>query len=666
MAHSLKKSYEDNLKQIQYLKILNELSSTVNSSLSLELICSKAIDTILKLEGLSIERKGAIFITEKDSTGKKLRMICHKGFTEDFKNSESVIPSGNCLCGLSAETGEIIISESAIEDKRHTRRYPGMLDHGHIVLPIKVSDGIIGVLCLYLPPKSRPSREEIDFLKAISDVLGVAIQNTKNFKTVEILLKELESQQERLRATLNTVPDCIKIIDREGILIDINPAGLQILKASSPEEVLGRSIFSMVESEFQEELRSIINRAFLDGLPGYIQLKIRDLTNEVHYIEGRYVPLKNTEGNIIAVLSISRDITEYKRLEAQLYHTQKMEAIWQLAGGIAHDFNNMLNAIIGFGSLMDMQIGEDDSAKSYLREMMKAAERAADLTKRLLIFSRKQQIKPEPVDLNEIILDFQKIIRRLIGEDILLKIQTHGEKITVLAGRGQIEQVLMNLATNARDAMPDGGTITITTSVEEINKEFIKKHGYGKPRKCGTIIFSNTGYGMEQKVLSRVFEPYFTTKEYGRGTGLGLAIVYGIIKQHDGYIDVWSEPGKGTRFTIYLPLIHDVVSEEESEHIQIQPGHGELILVAEDSEEVMKAIKTMLTTFGYRVLEAKNGTEAVELFRAHKDDIHALLLDVIMPGKNGIEAFEEMRNIKPDVKVLFMSGYTNDILSKRT
>lgn len=665
MASSLKTTFNENLRQTEQLEIIKAFSETVNKSLSLEDVCLSGLDTILRLEDLSIERKGAIFLKEKMDGMEFLKLFCHRGFTEDFARLEANVPLGECLCGLCAIQGEVIISESALNDKRHTRNYPGMVEHGHIVLPLKAGDNLIGVLCFYLPPKMKPPENETGLLISLSNVLAVAIQNALNFTRIEQLLREIENHEERLRAMINTLPDCIKVIDRDGRLIDINPAGLQIIKASSPEEVLGRSIIPMIEPEHREDFERTIQRVFNQRTTEYLHLKIRDLKGEVHYIEGRYMPLRNPAGETIGILSISRDITEYKRLESQLYHSQKMEAIGQLAGGIAHDFNNMLNAIIGFGSLIDMNLKEDNPNKSYIREILKAAERATHLTRGLLTFSRKQPVRFETIELNELIKGFEKILKRIIGEDIKLKTILSEEPLIIMADPGQIEQVLMNLATNARDAMPDGGTIEIMTSTIQIDEDFIKKHGYGKPGSYVLIRFSDTGMGMDEITLSKIFEPYFTTKPFGKGTGLGLAIVYGIVKQHDGYINVESSPGKGTTFNIYLPLTEEEKNETRTEAKEIPCGKGELILVAEDSEEVMNALREILTRFGYRIIEAKDGREAVEKFSSHKDDISLLLFDVMMPGMNGLDAWEEIKKIRDNVKVLFMSGYTDDILIRK-
>lgn len=274
----------------------------MNKSLLLEDVCINGLDTILRLEELSIEKKGAIFLKEKMDGIDVLRLAFNRGFSEDFVRLEAIVPFGDCLCGLYAIQEEVIISESALNDKRHTRNYPGMFEHGHIVLPLKAGYNLIGVLCLYLPPKTKPPEDEIGLLISLSNVLSVAIQNALNFKRIEQLLKEIENHQERLRAIINTLPDCIKVIDREGRLIDINPAGLHIIKASLPEEVLGRSIIPMIEPEHREELERTIQRVFNQGTTEYLHLKIRDLKGEVHYIEGRYMPLKNPADETFGIL----------------------------------------------------------------------------------------------------------------------------------------------------------------------------------------------------------------------------------------------------------------------------------------------------------------------------------------------------------------------------
>lgn len=357
---------------------------------------------------------------------------------------------------------------------------------------------------------------------------------------------------------------------------------------------------------------------------------------------------------------------EHRTLEGQLLHAQKMESVGQLAGGVAHDFNNILTAIIGYGDLLQTKLKDDGQVRAYVDQILASAERAANLTQSLLVFSRKQVVSLKPVDLNQIVKKVENLLLRLIGEDIELKDIMTDEDLVVMADSSQIEQVLMNLATNARDAMPYGGLLTIETSHVELDNDFVRTHGYSKPGQYALITVSDTGKGMDEETKERIFEPFFTTKEVGRGTGLGLAIVYGITKQQEGYINVYSEPGKGTIFKIYLPLITLKVEQIRTTELD-SPARGgsETVLIAEDNVHVMNVTREVLEKFGYTVIEAVDGQDAIHKFIEHKDDIQLCIFDMIMPKKNGMDACKEIRKIRPDIKVLFASGYTADIIQKK-
>lgn len=362
---------------------------------------------------------------------------------------------------------------------------------------------------------------------------------------------------------------------------------------------------------------------------------------------------------------LKAEIQEQKRLKEQLLQAQKMEAVGQLAGGIAHDFNNILTAIIGYSNILQMKMKDDDPLKTYLEQILMSAERAATLTQGLLAFGRKQLTNPRPVSLNNIVEHIRQLLLRLIGEDIELNMLPASEALVVMADQGQIEQVILNLATNARAAMPDGGRITIETKQAEINNNFIRANGFGKPGKYALLSFADTGMGINEDILKRIFEPFFTTKEVGKGTGLGLSIAYGIIKQHKGYITAHSTPGKGAAFAIYLPLAHAPV-EETTPAVQTVPLRGiETILLAEDDIGVRRLTSEVLQEFGYKVITAVDGEDAVRKFLENKDRIELVILDVIMPNKNGKEAFIEIKKERPDIKALFTSGYTSDVINNK-
>jgi two-component system, cell cycle sensor histidine kinase and response regulator CckA len=375
----------------------------------------------------------------------------------------------------------------------------------------------------------------------------------------------------------------------------------------------------------------------------------------------------DAEGDPTRMLGVALDITERHRagleraeLEAQLRQAQKMEAVGQLAGGIAHDFNNLLLALRGYGELALRALSRGDDAREEVDEMLAAAERAAGLTRQLLAFSRRQILQPQVVDLNEVISDIESLLGRLIGEDVVVELVESAAPVWVFADHGQLEQVIANLAVNARDAMPDGGRLTIEISVADVGE----RHRLPlEPGRYAVLAVSDTGVGMDAETAAQVFEPFFTTKE-GIGTGLGLSTVHGIVKQSGGHIWVYSEPGGGATFKIYLPLHEAVVERQELEPAPAPQGRGETVLLVDDDAEVRMFVREMLVDSGYRVLVAGRGEEAIELARSH-DDIDIVLTDVIMPGLSGRETVERLRETHPDVGVLYMSGYTDDAVLRR-
>ncbi len=371
------------------------------------------------------------------------------------------------------------------------------------------------------------------------------------------------------------------------------------------------------------------------------------------------------EGQLAGILGICRDVTERLSLEQQLRQAQKMEAVGRLAGGVAHDFNNILTAITGYADLLLEDLGTTDRRRDDIAEIRKAAERAAGLTRQLLAFSRQQVMQVRVLDLNDVVADTQNMLGRLLGEDIALVTRLDPALGAVKADPGQLEQVIMNLAVNARDAMPGGGKLTIETANAELDDTYVREHFPARPGSYVMLAVSDTGTGMSDEVQSHLFEPFFTTKEKGKGTGLGLATVYGIVKQSGGYIWVYTEPGHGTTFKIYLPRVAGAPAQRASGPKASPVGAGtETVLLAEDEAAVRAVARHALERQGYTVLEASSGEAALDLAERHSGRIHLLLTDVIMPGMNGRALALRLSELRPDLRVVYMSGYTEEAITR--
>jgi two-component system cell cycle sensor histidine kinase/response regulator CckA len=480
-------------------------------------------------------------------------------------------------------------------------------------------------------------------------------------------LEDLRESEAFLKSIVDNIPAMVFVKDAAELrYVAINKAGEDLL-GYSREEMLGKNDLDFFPEEqaafFTLKDREVLTQGDLLEIP---EETIKTRSGEDRILRTKKIPLFDSEGNTRYLLGIAEDITDRKHLEEQLLQSQKMEAIGQLAGGVAHDFNNILMVIMGYGNMLKMDLGLDTSQKDKLELIIEAADKAAQLTRGLLAFSRKQEMKPRVVNLNDVVQQVEKFLVRIIGEDVHLTSHLDKTDLLVKIDSGQIEQVLINLATNARDAMPKGGILTIGTGFLDIDALFVHANGYGEPGRYALISVSDTGIGMDEKTKNRVFEPFFTTKEVGKGTGLGMAIVYGIIRQHRGFINVYSEPQIGTTFRIYIPLIEKVLAADE-EIITLAPpkGGAETILVAEDDAAVRTLVQEILTGYGYLVIPAEDGQDAVEKFKAHSDTVKLILMDIIMPKKNGKEACHEIRQLNPEIKVLYSSGYTLDIIQDR-
>ena len=528
-------------------------------------------------------------------------------------------------------------------------------------VPVIVVSGTIG------------EERAVSLLKAgVSDVvlkdrllrLGPAIERSLRDASDRRARRATEAELRLLSAALNAAADAVVITDRKGMIAWVNPA-FTAIAGYSTEEAVGRTPGDLVKSgvhppEFYKDLWHTI-------LAGYVwrgeitnRRKGRQLYPEAQTI----TPVKDATGEVTHFVAIKRDLTVEKQLQAQFLQAQKMETVGQLAGGIAHDFNNLITAINGTADLASLGLRQGDPLRTDFERIRKTGERAASLTRQLLAFSRKQFMAPEVLDLNAVVTDMQDMLQRLLGEDIELMVMPARPGGSVLVDRGQVEQVVMNLAVNARDAMPDGGALTIETDDVELDDSYAATHPSVNPGPHVMLAVSDTGVGMGEAIRSRIFEPFFTTKGPGKGTGLGLAMVYGIVKQSGGSIWVYSEPGKGTTFKIYLPRVEGVQPPREPPPRPTPTAvtGTETILVVEDEEFLRELAARMLQMAGYTVLTASDGEEALQLLGRYDSPVHLVLTDVVMPGISGRELATRLATSHASVKVLYTSGYTDDVI----
>ncbi|MFA6239827.1 MAG: PAS domain S-box protein [Candidatus Hydrogenedentales bacterium] len=464
------------------------------------------------------------------------------------------------------------------------------------------------------------------------------------------------AERERLISAIEQAAEMVVIADTEGTIQYVNPAFEQIT-GYSREEVIGQNPRILQSGKHDSEFYQQMWDRLTAGQTWAGHLVNRKKDGTLYEEEATISPVRDASGGIVNYVAVKRDVTREVELETQLRQAQKMEAIGHLAGGVAHDFNNVLQAMLGHTEFAMEEAAPDSTLYDDLTQVKKGAEHAASLTRQLLAFSRQQVLQPRDVDLNELLGGLLKMVRRLIGEDIQLEFVRGAGLATVHADPGQLEQVVLNLCVNARDAMPRGGKLTIETGQVTLTESYCEAHLWAKPGPWALLTVSDAGTGMDAETQQRLFEPFFTTKEAGKGTGLGLATVYGIVKQHGGLIHVYSEVGSGTVFKVYLPTVerpaHEVGQLEKRPVI----GGSETILVAEDNREIRALAARILEKAGYTVLLAADGKEAVEVFRNRAREISLVLLDVIMPKEGGRSSCNEIKEVKPDIHVLFSSGY---------
>jgi PAS domain S-box-containing protein len=532
--------------------------------------------------------------------------------------------------------------------------------------------GAVAALLVSLPVEGRLLRSRQLLAHAAHELSGrrlQALQSPSAMRDPMAMLTEgfndalAQVEENLLGNAVQSSGEMIAIADLDGRFSFVNRAFVQAY-GYSEEELLGRDL-GLVGSDRNtpELLHSLGRETRRGGWHGELLTRRKDGTE--FPISLRTSPIRDETGETIGLVGIGHDVTERQALEARLRQAQKMEAVGRLAGGVAHDFNNLLGVIQGYGALLQRQLDHGHPGRDKLDQMIKASERAANLTRQLLAFSRRQVLEPRVLELNAVVTESEPLLRRLVGEDVEVQVLEGASLGRVRADAGQIDQVLMNLVANARDAMPRGGRLLIETA----NVEWAEGAAPGRlpapPGRYVRLSVRDTGTGIDAETLAHIFEPFFTTKERGKGTGLGLATVYGIVKQSGGYVGVDTEPGKGSSFDVYLPRVDDAVEPAKPAVAPAAVSGAKTILVVEDEDALREVAREVLESNGYRVLTASSGKEALSVAAAHPEPLRLLLTDVVMPGMSGQELADRLRAGRPEMSVLFMSGYSDDVVARR-
>ncbi len=606
---------------------------------------------------------------------------CEQGYLGSIRISVTDEPEGRGPTGTALRERRHFICNDIAADSRMLPWREEALRRGYLssaAFPITCHGHLVGALNIYAGEPGFFDQEHVALLEEIAGDVALALENiereeqrqqAEQERAMALAREEAARAQARaearFRELLEAAPDAILELDPADTIV-LSNAATERLFGYSRQELLGLPLERLLAERSREAYRRLHaacwSRSEHTGA-GPEELNARRKDGREFFAEMNLSPVQTDEGG--RVTCIIRDITERKHLEAQLRQSQKMEALGRLAGGVAHDFNNLLTIIGGYAQMLLGSLKGKSPARGDLEAIMEAANRASALTRQLLAFSRRQVVQPKVLDLNRLITRMHRLLRPVIGEDIELELALQKNLGKVKADPGQIEQVVMNLVVNARDAMPKGGRITIETGLREWGPNEAVPPVPLPPGGYVALAVSDSGAGIDPDTLSHIFEPFFTTKSRGKGSGLGLSTVYGIVKQSGGEIEVSSQPGAGSTFRVFLPLFGAAAREASSPRLTNRAATGvETILLVEDETGVRRLARQMLGQLGYTVLEADDGPGALHLFEQHAPAIDLLLTDVVMPQMSGRELAERLTAVRPDLKVLYMSGYTNDVVAR--
>jgi signal transduction histidine kinase/CheY-like chemotaxis protein len=656
-----------------HIRQLNRVYSVL-SDINQMIVREKDSQTMLEAACRIATEKGKFrmaFIGMADSAAHMLRPIASSGEVGDYLDhirldlldpARSAGPSARCFL-----SGEHAVC-NAIEQDPHFAPWRDdairMGYRSHASFPLKVDAQAVGIFNLYSSELAFFDEDETKLLDELAMDIGFALEVNRREEDRRKAEKELRRRTAFFEAQVDSAQDGVLVVDSKGRKILQNRRMNELLKI--PQHV----------SENPDNTPQLEYVATLMKNPGQFADKVNYLTfhpeqisrEEIELLDGTILeesssPVRDKERNYYGRIWILRDITERRQLEEQFRQAQKMEAVGQLTGGIAHDFNNLLTVILGCSEFIEEEMKKNPRLHKMAQMILDAAQRGADLTHRMLAFARRQALQPKPIDVNRMLANMESILRRTLSADIDLEVIKSGEDCTALVDLTQLESALLNLCVNARDAMPGGGKLIVETGIATLDSSYAEHNADVTPGQYILIAVSDTGCGISPENLDHVFDPFFTTKEVGKGTGLGLSMVYGFVKQSQGHVKIYSEPGEGTSVKLYLPKADQESEPANQEAILIADLHGsEVILLVEDNEPVREFAKTQLLHLGYQVLEAANGKDALAILREHPE-IELLFTDVVMPGGlNGRELAHEARKLYPALKVLFCSGYAESAI----
>jgi PAS domain S-box-containing protein len=640
----------------QQLRSLTELAHLISQSLDLQEVGQRIVESariLLNADASALYRL--------EPTSGDLVAVAVSGAVGSTFGPPLVFPHGTGVSGRAVKDLAPVVTPDLLTDSRitltpelRTRLEQAPSYRAVLAVPLLVKDSVIGALGVGAPKGRLFQDDEIRVTETLANHAALALENAR-------LYDAARHTRDFLQSIAENSADAIVTTDGRGRITYFS-RGAEDLFGWKADEILGRPVAEFYPGG-REEARSVMRRLEREG-------RIRNYETAFWAKDGRWVTvntsvsiLRDRTGGTVGTLGVMKDITERKQLEDQLRQSQKMEAIGRLAGGVAHDFNNLLMVIVGRADLLLDELAADHPLRRHVALIQKTSDRGAALVQQLLAFSRKQVLQPTVLDLNALVAKMEKLLRRLIGEHIELVTVLAPGTAHVQADRTQLEQAILNLVVNARDAMPSGGRLVLETAKVELDQTYVRWHRSARSGQHVMLSVSDTGVGMDAETQSRLFEPFFTTKPPGQGTGLGLATVYGIVKQSGGNIWVYSEPGQGATFKIYLPEAEEPGTPGESSISRLAvPEGSETVLLVEDDEEVRGVAREMLEKKGYRVLEARHGAEALRTAQQHAGPLHLLVTDVVMPQLGGPDLVIQLKALRPETKVLYMSGHSEHLL----